>query len=282
MDTKKLYLKVAAFSNDLGSVFLLLLQITIIIKINSVRAISDEVFLTDALGPEFLLPVQNQTAAIGREATFTCSVSNIGKYKVGWLRASDKMIISVHTRTVIQNERFSVKYEPVNSTKTSKAKQVNAINPGINDNSNGTWRLMIRQLKESDRGCYMCQINTSPMISQLGCLDILVSPDILNNETSADMSVVEGEDTMLLCRATGRPTPRISWKREDGHPIILKSLLQNGLSFTRVATYNGSKLNLYRIDRKQMGTYLCIASNDVHPAVSKRVTLSVNCKFIIN
>lgn len=38
---------------------------------------------------------------------------------------------------------------------------------------NGTWRLHIRQLKESDKGCYMCQINTSPMISELGCLDIL-------------------------------------------------------------------------------------------------------------
>lgn len=29
-----------------------------------------------------------------------------------------------------------------------------------------------------------------------------------------------------------------------------------------------------------MGPYLCIASNDVPPAVSKRVMLSVHCKYI--
>lgn len=28
-----------------------------------------------------------------------------------------------------------------------------------------------------------------------------------------------------------------------------------------------------------MGAYLCIASNDVPPAVSKRVSLSVHCKL---
>lgn len=28
-----------------------------------------------------------------------------------------------------------------------------------------------------------------------------------------------------------------------------------------------------------MGAYLCIASNDVPPAVSKRITLNINCKF---
>lgn len=35
-----------------------------------------------------------------------------------------------------------------------------------------TWQLRIRQLKESDRGCYMCQINTSIMKIQNGCLDV--------------------------------------------------------------------------------------------------------------
>lgn len=43
-------------------------------------------------------------------------------------------------------------------------------------------------------------------------------------------------------------------------------------------TYNGSSLRLLRLERRQMGAYLCIASNDVPPAVSKRVSLSVQCK----
>ena len=37
-----------------------------------------------------------------------------------------------------------------------------------------------------------------------------------------------------------------------------------------------------KVQRDQMGAYLCIASNDVPPAVSKRVILNVNCKQIIH
>lgn len=98
-------------------------------------------------------------------------------FQVGWLRASDQTILSVHTRTVTHNARISVSYE-TSGCSGSGAASGNAF--GVTGSSqateevvNGTWRLHIRQLKESDRDCYMCQINTSPMISELGCLDIL-------------------------------------------------------------------------------------------------------------
>ena len=51
-----------------------------------------------------------------------------------------------------------------------------------------------------------------------------------------------------------------------------------GSTFEKHETYNGSLLQFHRVERRQMGAYLCIASNDVPPAVSKRVTLAVNCK----
>lgn len=44
-------------------------------------------------------------------------------------------------------------------------------------------------------------------------------------------------------------------------------------------SYQGAALKLVRLERRQMGAYLCIASNDVPPAVSKRVLLSVQCKL---
>ncbi|KZC06875.1 Lachesin, partial [Dufourea novaeangliae] len=181
-----------------------------------------------------------------------------GCFQVGWLRASDQTILSVNTRTVTHNARIAVSYET----------------GGI---ANGTWRLHIRQLKESDRDCYMCQINTSPMISQLGCLDILVPPDIVyGGDTSADLAVPEGDNATLICRATGRPTPRVSWRREDGEPILIRASSAGINTFESHETYNGSLLQFHRVERRQLGAYLCIASNDVPPAVSKRVTLAVN------
>lgn len=35
------------------------------------------------------------------------------------------------------------------------------------------WILKIRDVKESDMGWYMCQINTDPMKSQVGYLDVV-------------------------------------------------------------------------------------------------------------
>lgn len=49
--------------------------------------------------------------------------------------------------------------------------------------------------------------------------------------------------------------------------------------FVAVDNFSSETLPLVRISRQQMGAYLCIASNEVPPAVSKRISLSVNCEF---
>ena len=35
------------------------------------------------------------------------------------------------------------------------------------------WKLHVRELREADRGWYMCQINTEPMLSQLAYLQVV-------------------------------------------------------------------------------------------------------------
>ncbi|KAL3278213.1 hypothetical protein HHI36_013552, partial [Cryptolaemus montrouzieri] len=47
-------------------------------------------------------------------------------------------------------------------------------------------------------------------------------PDIINDDTSGDLSVSEGENATLWCKATGHPEPRIAWRREDGQPILIR------------------------------------------------------------
>ncbi|XP_065222027.1 lachesin-like [Planococcus citri] len=200
--------------------------------------------------PEFSAPIKNITVPLGREAVLTCSVTDLGNYKVGWMKAEDQTILTLHNRVVTHNGRVSVTHDNFK-----------------------VWQLHIRQIRKEDKGCYMCQINTSIMKKQLGCIDVHVPPDISDEKTVSDVTVREGENATLRCKAMGHPIPRIIWKREDGENIILKKSSRESES---VETFNGEALHLLKLDRRQMGSYLCIASNDVPPAVSKRITLHVN------
>ncbi|KAG5895284.1 hypothetical protein JTB14_029117 [Gonioctena quinquepunctata] len=69
--------------------------------------------------------------------------------EVAWVRAEDQTILSLHTKVVTHNNRVSVTHDDPE-----------------------TWKLRIRPVKESDRGCYLCQINTPVLKSQKGCLDV--------------------------------------------------------------------------------------------------------------
>jgi len=46
-----------------------------------------------------------------------------------------------------------------------------------------------------------------------------------------------------------------------------------------VTEWYGETLDLSRISRLDMGAYMCIATNGVPPAVSKRIKVSVDCKL---
>ncbi|PBC27016.1 Lachesin [Apis cerana cerana] len=112
----------------------------------------------------------------------------------------------------------------------------------------------------------MCQVNTDPMSSNTGFLEVVVPPDILDDSTSTDMEVREGSNVTLRCAATGTPKPKVMWRREVGGTITQANSHEVG---------QGSVLKLTRVTRAHMGPYLCIASNGVPPAVSKRIVLNV-------
>lgn len=55
---------------------------------------------------------------------------------------------------------------------------------------------------------------------QTAFLEVVIPPDILNEETSGDMMVPEGGSAKLVCKSRGYPPPKIVWRREDGGDII--------------------------------------------------------------
>ncbi|XP_059081842.1 lachesin-like [Tigriopus californicus] len=209
--------------------------------------------------PEFAGRIKNITVNVGREAILECHVNHLGRYKVGWLKAKDQTILALHKRVITHNSRIDVDHE-----------------------ENRNWMLKIHQVQESDKGCYMCQINTEEMKKQIGCIDVLIPPNIVDNLTSSDVIVNEGEDAILVCRASGHPEPQILWLREDKKEFVVYSNINNHTRRETVTQYRGPVLVMRKVQRHQMGAYLCIAQNDVPPAVSKRIILNVNFKPEIN
>lgn len=131
------------------------------------------------------------------------------------------------------------------------------------------------------------------------------------------MMVPEGSSAKLICKARGFPKPKITWRREDGREIIARNgphgkTKGKQIQISQFATFDtasisilrignrlyehlinefvfefvhyqalvveGEMLWLTKITRSEMGIYLCIASNQVPPSVSKRMKLQIHCK----
>ncbi|XP_008201404.1 neurotrimin isoform X5 [Tribolium castaneum] len=194
--------------------------------------------------PRFAEPIPNVTVTVGRDALLACVVDNLRAFKVAWVRVDTQTILSIHHNVITQNPRISLSY-----------------------NDHRSWFLHIRNVQESDRGWYMCQVNTDPMRSRQGYLQVVVPPSIVDRETSSDMVVLESTNVSLTCKATGYPEPYVMWRREDGEDIRY-----NG---ENVNVVDGEVLFITKVSRLHMAVYLCIASNGVPPSISKRVQLKV-------
>ncbi|CAH1121490.1 unnamed protein product [Ceutorhynchus assimilis] len=213
------------------------------IESNGISVLNGADFNQDAL-PRFTEPIPNVTVTVGRDALLACVVDNLRGFKVAWVRVDTQTILSIHHNVITQNPRISLSY-----------------------NDHRSWYLHIKNVQEVDRGWYMCQVNTDPMRSRKGYLQVVVPPSIIDRETSSDMVVLESTNVSLTCKATGYPEPYVMWRREDGEDIRY-----NG---ENVNVVDGEILFIMKVSRLHMGVYLCIASNGVPPSISKRVQLKV-------
>lgn len=118
--------------------------------------------------------MSNVSVAIGRTATLECTVSypksvdkertkviqnptfcnlvvkfKILLFQVAWIKVLTTNILTMDERVVTRNNRISVANRQGN-----------------------LWQLTIEDVKPSDQGWYMCQINTDPMVFERGYLEI--------------------------------------------------------------------------------------------------------------
>lgn len=252
--------------------------------------------------PNFEEPIGNHTVPVGRDAQLSCKISKLGNFRTAWLRVEDKGILTIHNNVITRNYRFGL----------------------LNNEDERNFILTIKNVQPTDKGGYMCQINSVPMKYAIGYLDVLTPPvfddnlsngdssspaldggDVLNDSivsggeatasasapvssssstsssnNGSQVTVRENTSATLSCRASGHPSPTITWRREDGRPILLDGI-DSSMDASQIEIRDTNTLTFSSIHRTNSGAYLCIASNGVQPSASKRQLLDVQFSPII-
>ncbi|XP_061884608.1 neuronal growth regulator 1 isoform X1 [Entelurus aequoreus] len=122
------------------------------------------------------------------------------------------------------------------------------------------YSLQIQKVHVTDDGQYTCSIQSerNPRPKLLNLI-VKVPPKIY--DISSDITVNEGSNVSLICTASGKPEPAISWRH------ITPSARKYD---------SGEYLNISSISRDQAGDYECSALNDIASPDTKTVKVTVS------
>ncbi|VVC41899.1 Immunoglobulin subtype,Immunoglobulin-like domain,Immunoglobulin-like fold,Immunoglobulin subtype [Cinara cedri] len=179
-----------------------------------------------------------------------CIIDNYDDIPVSWVKLNNSkmaepLILSVSGTLIFSSSRFSVRA------------------------TDGCYNLTISDIQEIDDAAYQCTININlhtKLFAQV-MLKVKRSPFILSNSTKS-FFVTEGEPVSLECYAEGYPNPKIFWKRVNAEILPAPHV---------GSAYKGNILQISRVNRKDRGTYSCIADNGVGRGVRYSVTMQVKC-----
>ncbi|XP_066015715.1 fibroblast growth factor receptor 1-A [Pocillopora verrucosa] len=133
------------------------------------------------------------------------------------------------------------------------------------DNKN---TLVIKRMTLDHGGFYECAAeNQVGKVNISFWIDVTVSPQI--KLSPINQSVIDGDSVNLTCRATGVPTPNLTWTFNDGKlPSGTKENSLEGDSFVELF------LEMQKITKKMEGIYKCTAKNKAN-TTSSSTTLHV-------
>nr|AKR04374.1 peroxidasin [Chilo suppressalis] len=114
---------------------------------------------------------------------------------------------------------------------------------------NGT--IIIKNVQMDDVGNYTCAAeNINEKITTSASLQIFVAPAFVT--VPKDVTASGGDKVEFICKARGKPTPTISWFKDD---------FELTLSEYIVLGQNNESLTLLEVSEKDEGTYNCQAEN---------------------
>jgi len=185
--------------------------------------------------PYFTTDGHTYKAQVGNSVILLCQVENLGESNIIWKESN--RIITAGTMIIRKDSRLHLE--------------------------NG-YNLRIDDLRESDSGEYVCEIETfgSP-IHQTSRLEILVPPSVQPLPQDGKFVVRKGSTITLECEAKGNPAPKITWQRAN-------NVLPSGDKFVE-----GNSVIIQEVSRHHSGIYICTADNEVGNPARAEIDLKV-------
>ncbi|XP_027035864.1 vascular endothelial growth factor receptor 3-like isoform X5 [Pocillopora damicornis] len=197
---------------------------------------------------------------------YTCEAKNRGGI------SAENIYISVKVPPHLNPELKNLSV-PLNSTfetdcfkRADPPVSVNWTKDGKSLGNNNT--LVIKRVTFDDEGLYECAAkNPFGKDKTSFWIDVTVSPQILLSPIN--QSVTDGDPVNFTCRATGVPTPKLTWTFNGGKlPFGINQNNYEGDSFLE------SFLEMQKITKEMEGTYKCTAENKAN-RISYSITLQV-------
>lgn len=189
-----------------------------------------------------------QTVDLGDTIDLSCSVQYGSNYPIIWTKLSDNpnnppLFITRDAALTVLDNRYSIRH----------------------DDSSSTYTLQVSKIQDIDTGVYQCQVVTSATSRVTADTFISVRiPPLISDNSSRGLVVGAGDTFTLSCNATGVPTPKISWRREN-----------NGLLPTGGVVAKGNTITIYNATKDDRGIYYCIADNSVGKAARRSVGVEI-------
>ncbi|KAL9964689.1 hypothetical protein ACROYT_G028364 [Oculina patagonica] len=122
--------------------------------------------------------------------------------------------------------------------------------------------LIINRVTEKENAVYQCALTTTTGLWRYR-IRVMVTVPAKLTIVSGDQNVHEGTNMTLICEATGKPTPNITWTRvqKDGS--------------NSEAVHQGPTWDLPSINRTASGTYRCTADNGFGNSARHEIKVNV-------
>ncbi|XP_066977529.1 lachesin-like [Macrobrachium rosenbergii] len=178
----------------------------------------------------------NVTAMVGQQAILPCTVINLDKKDVSWIRQRDLHILTVNIFTYTTDDRFKV-YHPEDSD---------------------DWHLEINPVTFRDAGVYECQVSTSPKIF----LPIQLSVDVQQARISGPREVfIQNSSTIKLTCVVNTHSENVgavSWYRDNAELDYDSPRGGVSIEIEKTPVRTTSKLFLTRAGKNDSGNYSCV------------------------